>query len=511
MTTTTTIATILIGCVWFVSERDMEVAIQQLYQAYKKCHKGKAKTSQAQSYSAKLIDNIFATHSVLHSNTYQPQPYTCFVATNGVKPREIYAADFSDRVVHHWLVDKLEKIINPKFIYYSYANQVGKGTHFGVNALQKMLRKVNTDNYYLQLDIHNFFYSIDKKILLSLLAKYLKNAIKKHSIHPEQAKDYYQLCAKILKRPQAKNQLSDAQLSTIPPHKQLRNIIAGKGLPIRNITSQCFGNVYLNELDQFIKHELNVKYFVRFVDDFVLLGKQSELQHWQQAIELFLQQKLCLRLKPGTLLKPINSGIDFLGYIIYLHYQLTRKSVIHNFYQKLKKWHQDNHIKTKNGVLFQLTIDKITHINSLFFSYLGHFKPAKAHKVLQQKIQQFPWLSLFFYQQNNQYRSTLHNKFADNFSQQLNFFNYFFQDFVVITQIGKAFILGNDTTQKPIRQLTAYLKIQQSNKQSYVFISEQGYAHNRLKQRRVRQLFIANHQQFTHNTPHCISSQAISL
>lgn len=497
---TTTIATIVIGCGWFAPECDMKVSSQQIYQAYKKCHQGKRKSVAAQKYSAKLLDNIFDTCSVLHSNTYQPKPYHCFVATNGSKPREIFAADFSDRVVHHYLVPQLEKIINAKFIYYSCANQAGKGTHFGVNALQKMMRQQQSsasridDQYFLQLDVHNFFYSIDKKILLAILAKHLKGAIKKHQITPEQAKDNYLLSQRILKRGVATNQLSEQQLAKILPHKQLNNVPTNKGLPIGNLTSQFFGNVYLNELDQFVKHQLKVKHFVRFVDDFVLLGSKNKCRHWQQQIEIFLAEKLQLKLKPIQILEPINRGVDFLGYIIYPHYKLVRKRVLNNFYQKLKNWYQDNSIKTKNGVLFHLNVENTTNINSLFASYIGHIKHAKHYKILQNKITQFPWLKLFFYNNKGHYTMTTNNKSATKFTHQHYFFNTIFNNFVVLIQKGNSFIINTfKGSEFNLKHLNATLEKLQSNRQSYVFISEQGYVHNKLKQRKLKQIFITHH------------------
>ena len=524
---TTTIAAIVIGCGWLLCECDMDVSLKEVYQAYKKCQQGKARSINAQAYSARLVDHIFDTHLALHSQTYQPKPYTCFIANNGSKPREIFAADFSDRVVHHYLVPKLEAIISDKFIHHSCANQVGKGTHFGVNALQKMMKKARlyggcniatTDNqpfspliknliktekkpcfidtaYFLQLDIHNFFYSIDKKILLKILASHLKIAIKKHQIHPKQAIDYYQLCVQILQKPKQVNYLDQGQLLNIPPHKQFKNIANNKGLPIGNLSSQFFANVYMNQLDQFVKHQLKVKSYVRFVDDFVLLGNKAQLQIWQHQIEVFLQAKLALKFKPEFFLKPINNGIDFLGYIIYPHYKLVRRRVINNFYQKLKNWYQQNTKQLTQGVLFILNKDNSTQIKSLFASYLGHFKHAKHDKVLLEKIKQFPWLKHFFYQSDGKYLSKTYHKFATKFSHQQQFFNHHFQNFIIILQKGRAFItnISQTQTQTHIKQLSNYLKQLQTNAQNYVFVSEQGYVHHRLKQRKINQLFISNH------------------
>ncbi len=480
----------------------MRVLISDIYQAYKKCHKGKAKSVKAQKYSAMLIDNIFDTHFALQTNTYKPKSYTSFVATNGSKPREIFAASFDDRVVHHYLISRLEKIISHKFIYHSCANQINKGTHFGVNALQKMMRK--GDTHYLQLDIFNFFYSIDKKILLSILAKHLKIAIKKRQIHLQQGRDYYQLCSKILTKVRQKNHLSADELAKIPPHKQLKNVAKNKGLPIGNLTSQFFGNVYMHELDIFIKHQLKVKSYVRFADDFVLLGNKTQLEIWQQQIQLFLQTELILKLKSEQILKPVDSGIDFLGYIIYPHYKLVRKRVVHNFYKKLKQWEKEN---IKNGKI-DLNKQSTLTIHSLVASYIGHFKHANSAKLIQSKFSQFKWLALLFNGYKNNYTIKTVNKFASKFSHQLYYFHQAFKGFIVLVQKGKFFTFKQNNLNKlpkQLQQLTIDLQTNlarlhihflnimldffQQTSTPYVFISEQGYVHNHLKQRKLRLLF----------------------
>ena len=146
----------------------MDVSFQQLYLAARQCRQGKRKGLPCQWYEARLIDNLFATQRALHSKQWQPKPSTCFMVHNGNKPREIHAAHYADRVVHHYLVPRLERIIAPKFIYDSAANQKGKGTHFAVNRLQKMMRQYDESLkkgkavFYMQLDVHNFFYSINK-------------------------------------------------------------------------------------------------------------------------------------------------------------------------------------------------------------------------------------------------------------------------------------------------------------------------------------------------------------
>ena len=490
----------------------MDVSIQQLYQAYQLCHKGKAKTSKAQLYSAKLLDNLYDMQGALQSQSYQAKPASCFVATNGAKPREIHAADFADRVMHHFLVPKLEAIISHKFIYTSCANQKGKGTHFGVFALQKMMRQVPADSYYLQLDIHNFFYSSDKAILLSILARHIKQAVKKQQISLKAGRDYYRLCRKILKRGKQANTLTPEQLQLIPAHKQLRHVAEGKGLPIGNLSSQFFGNVMMNELDHYIKHTLKAKHYVRFVDDFILLGDKPQLRVWQQDIEHYLKANLALRLKDDIKLMSIQSGADFLGYIIYPHYLLVRKRVLANFYQKLQQWQQQF---IHNG---KITLSKqaAEQLQSCVASYLGHLKHAKSYKAIQKLGLSFPWLNtLFFWEgkpNKSQYKMKRQAQEATYLNEQWLYFKRHFVGYIIVLQKGSCWLLEaqygqylpvqvqqycvqkqsssvapkNTQLEIPLYFLKNSLNCLQRQQLAYILVTEQGVVHKRLKQRMLR-------------------------
>lgn len=201
---------------------------------------------------------------VLENRTYQPRRFSVFVVTEP-KVREIFAADFCDRVVHHLLYHFLLPVFEPKFIFDSYACRQGKGTHRAVKRLLHFLRK--NSKVYLQADIKNFFCSINHDILFKLIQKHIKN--------PEilwLAKTViYHDCTQY---PTKKGQLS--LFSQVPPQKSLFNIPKGQGLPIGNLTSQFFANLYLNELDQFVKHKLKCRYYIRYVDDFIILEESRK-------------------------------------------------------------------------------------------------------------------------------------------------------------------------------------------------------------------------------------------
>ncbi|MFA5638840.1 MAG: reverse transcriptase/maturase family protein [Anaerovoracaceae bacterium] len=253
------------------------------------------------------------------------------------KIREIFAPDYTDRVVHHVIVDKIGKFIDKKFIYDSCANRKNKGTHFAVKRLQKFLRsKVN--EYYLQADIKTFFPSIDKKILW----RHIQNHVLQIKEVPLEEKRFIlNICKKIVFQdpinPPPIFTGNRNLLSLVPREKSLFYIPKDKGLPIGSLTSQFFANVYLNELDQYIKHELKIKHYIRYVDDFVILGKDTkELISLQKEIQNFLSRELNLSLHPKkTVIQHKSKGIDFLGYIIRERYLLARKRTVKSFKRKL--------------------------------------------------------------------------------------------------------------------------------------------------------------------------------
>ncbi|MDP2929981.1 MAG: RNA-directed DNA polymerase [Candidatus Omnitrophota bacterium] len=231
------------------------------------------------------------------------------------------------------MVDYLERIYEPIFIHDSYACRKDKGTHAAVMRLQSFLRKVSkngkTRAYYLQLDIKDFFTSIDKNILFSLLNNKTSN------------RDILWLTRQVLFHDPTKFFIlrdDENIVNKVPSNKSLFGKHNLMGLPIGNLTSQFFANVYMNELDQFVKHSLKARFYIRYVDDFVLLSDNLEtLIKWRQDIERFLSEKLLLRLHPKRRkLQPISNGIDFLGYIIRSDYILVRRRVINNLNSRLR-------------------------------------------------------------------------------------------------------------------------------------------------------------------------------
>ncbi len=346
-----------------------------IYRCYLGCRRNKRNTINALKFEVNAEENILKLERELTTKNYHPSRSILF-ASRKPKLREIFAADFRDRVVHHVLVDYLESIYEPIFIHDSYACRKNKGTHAAVKRLQGFLRKVsqngNTRAYYLQLDIKDFFTSIDKKILFSFIQKKVTD------------NDILWLTEKIIFHDPTKSFiLRDKEniINKIPANKSLFGKSNLKGLPIGNLTSQFFANVYMNEFDQFVKHILKARFYIRYVDDLILLSRdRDELINYIKEIESFLITKLCLRLhSKRQKLQPTSNGIDFLGYIIRKDYTLIRRRVINNLNSRLRHF---SRINLKNSIIPANPINPINVLRACLQSYLGHFKWANTYRLV---------------------------------------------------------------------------------------------------------------------------------
>jgi len=330
----------------------------------------------------------------LENRTYLPGRSICFVVTNP-KIREIFAADFRDRIVHHLLVEYLEPIFESKFIFHSFACRKGKGAHKAIEYLHKAICTPSYQNlsfgdsrsldsrtsgnrlYYLQIDIQAFFMSLDKSILFAILKKHIKN--------PE----ILWLAKTIIFHKPTNNFRKKGQLSLfdlVPNNKSLFTVSSAKGLPIGNLTSQFFANVYLNELDQFAKHTLKIKHYFRYVDDIVILHhNQKKLKFWRKQIDGFLKKRLKLKLHPKKdISQPTTQGINFLGYINKPDCTLVRNRTVRSLKSKL--WHFNQKILSShpNQPLRLWTpelCEQFNQIRSVINSYYGLFKHANTFRL----------------------------------------------------------------------------------------------------------------------------------
>lgn len=419
--------------------REHEFTFSQVYQAYLACRKRKRNTINALRFEADLECNLEKLVYELNNKTYRPARSVCFTILKP-KPREIFAADFKDRIVHHLLFNHLNPIYEKKFIYDSFACRKNKGTLASVKRVQKYLRSITQNNtkraYYLQLDIHNFFMSIDKNILFCLIEKHLKD------------KTYFWLAEILIYNDPTNNyiQKSNKKIrANVPKHKSLLNVEKDKGLPIGNLTSQFFANVYLNELDQFVKHKLKCKYYVRYVDDFILLHNSKEqLKKYQKEIKEFLKNKLKLELKQLVKLQPVSNGINFIGYIIKNPYLLPRNRNINNLIQTIKKHEKECIEINKNKSI--LNYEKIPKLCQSLNSFFGHIKYSKCKKLMQEIYQKYFFLNIFFiifdYKVMDRYCCK-----KTNFKNQYDFFRNQSKKLIILMQVGNYFrSIGRDAS-----------------------------------------------------------------
>lgn len=406
---------------------------RELYLAWRSARRRKRPSHNQLAFEARWLENLMALRDTLRYEEWWPTPAVCFITTRP-KAREIHAPDFADRVVHHWLVPRLETLYEPVFIHDSYSNRKGKGTHAAVARLQVFMRQVRDGagcgkGWCLQLDIKNFFNRIHRPTLYELLKRRLLGArgggargrsraalgaatvtyggtVGFGGSDPSYPLAMMRLlCHRLLARHPSQGvryRGDTAMREAVPPHKRLANAPEGCGLPIGNLTSQFFANVYLNELDQFVKHRLKCKRYLRYVDDFVLVHESREqLVVWQAEIERFLAEQLRLELKADVRLGPIDAGVDFLGYHLFAHGRRLRKRVVSHCRERLDAWQRRYcYFDRMSGALRTLRCQftAVTALRSQLTSYQGHFAHAGivGDRVWSAIAAQYPWLKQLF-------------------------------------------------------------------------------------------------------------------
>lgn len=283
---------------------DRVCSFENIHLAYLKARKGKRFKKDILSFSYGLEKNLILIKEDLETQTYKHGKYKEFIVQDS-KKRLIRAPLFKDRVVHHALCNIIEPIFEKTFVFNSYACRKKKGAHKCVERSQVFL-KDSKDEYCLKCDISKYFDSIKQEVLFNII----------------------------------KRKIKDEKIIWL-----INNIInsfnqeTGVGIPIGNLTSQLFANIYLNELDQFVKHNLKQKKFVRYMDDFLILGKEKkELHMLKKEIKMFLENKLRLELNPKKAnVFPLSLGIDFLGYVLFRQYILLRKNTVKRLLKKMER------------------------------------------------------------------------------------------------------------------------------------------------------------------------------
>lgn len=291
---------------------DALCSYDNLLLAYKKARKRKTTKFYVIEFEKNLKENLLLLRSELLLHCYSPKPLIHFTI-HDPKTRKISKSDFRDRVVHHALCNIIEPIFEKSFIYDSYANRIGKGTLKALQRFDSFKRKASRNNkekfYIFKADIQKYFENVVHEILLSIIKKRISD------------KRVLWLIRKILANSSPLN----------------------KGMPLGNLTSQFFANVYLNDLDWFVKTKLKAKYYIRYVDDFVIFeADKKKLEFYKEEINIFLKNELNIQLHPDkSKILRLGSTINFLGFRVFYYHKLLKKSNIRKMKQKLKALSQE--------------------------------------------------------------------------------------------------------------------------------------------------------------------------
>lgn len=357
-----------------------DLSFDDVVQAYFDCRKTKRNTIHALQFEFQLEKNLYKLYQDLISKRYQIGKSIAFVVEQP-KAREIWAATFRDRIVHHVIYNRLSPRFYPSFIRNSFACIPERGALDGSNKLFAGMRSISQNwknkSYYLQCDIRNFFVSIDKNILFDQLQLKMKCCGDERWLTD--------LTRQVLFHdPRLNCVIKSAKdaFSRVPQHKSLWNTNMNTGLPIGNLTSQFFANVYLNDLDQFVKHVLKAKYYYRYVDDFVILDESPEvLNDYFVQITRFLIEKLKLELHPfKKRIAPISLGIYFIGYFHKPYYRQLRDRTVKKMKSQVHQW-----MKNKTGLEQDPLIDFRNSMNS-YFGIARHARTFRLRKHIGQQV-----------------------------------------------------------------------------------------------------------------------------
>ncbi|OGY98278.1 MAG: hypothetical protein A3A43_02400 [Candidatus Liptonbacteria bacterium RIFCSPLOWO2_01_FULL_56_20] len=273
------------------------VSVENLLDAWQEFVRGKRAKPDVQEFSLRLMDNILQLHHELVNRTYRHGGYQSFNISDP-KPRNIHKANVRDRLLHHAVHRILYPLFDRTFIADSYSCRLSKGTHKAINRFRAFAYKASRNHtrtcWVLQCDVKKFFASVDHRVSLDILKRYISDT------------DIIRLLREVV--------------------GSFHSGIPGKGLPLGNLTSQLLANVYMNELDQFVKHKLKIRHYIRYADDFTILSENKTLlESLTPQIDGFLRQNLKLELHPDKIcMKTIASGVDFLGWVHFLGHRVLR-------------------------------------------------------------------------------------------------------------------------------------------------------------------------------------------
>lgn len=311
------------GRIQFVHSYNDIISLDNLLESWSEFICGKRKRQDVQDFERNLMSNLIDLHTDLQKGNYKHSPYTAFKISDP-KPRQIHKAKVGDRVLHHAVYRKLYPFFDRTFIADSYSCRINKGTHNAGLKFRYYARKVS-QNYtktcwVLKCDIRKFFASINHEVLLNILASYIPD---------------FKLMLLL-------EEIIDSFLVT-----------PGFGLPLGNLTSQIFCNIYMNEFDQFARHKLKARYYLRYADDFAIMSKDKEWLHLQiPKIEQYLTSQLRLSLhEDKVFINSFSSGVDFLGWTYFPNHKVIRTITARRMIKRIRKNPTNETLQSYLGML----------------------------------------------------------------------------------------------------------------------------------------------------------------
>lgn len=374
-------------------EKANDKILVELFEAYYDARKHKRNKKTALKFETNYESHIIKLHQEIINKTYIPQNSIAFINTKPVI-REVFAARFQDRIIHHFIFNHINHIFEKTFIHDSYSCRKNKGTLFGIKQAETYIRQCSQnytkDTYILKLDIKGYFYSMNKNILYSKIEKTLKP--NKSSLDID-----YDLLDFIIKQTiftdHTKNAIKikdDKNWKILPNDKSLYHAKLNCGLPIGNLTSQLFSNIYMNDFDHFVKNELNIKYYGRYVDDFFLIHNDKEyLLSTINIIKKKLETQFNLKVHPKKIyFQPYKRGMQFLGGYIKPNVRYISKRTKGNFNNLISKTNKD--LNNPNNI----NTDFLFKLRAKFNSYLGLMSHFKSYKLRAKSLSK---LNAIFY------------------------------------------------------------------------------------------------------------------
>lgn len=383
--------------------RGTEGVVTDLFQAYFDARKNKRNTINALAFEKHLESKLFALHEEMISYKYQPRKSICFIVNKPVK-REVFAADFRDRIVHHFIYNYISPVFEKHFINDSYSCRVSKGTHYGIKRIDHFIRSCSENYskecYILKLDIKGYFMAMNKNLIFEKIASLLNK--EKMKLTFDLPLTLYLIEQTLFNNPTkdciVKGSMSDWE--GLPLTKSLFHAKSSCGLPIGNLTSQLFANIYLNEFDHFVKGNLKIRFYGRYVDDFVLVHPDKKyLASIIPVMKNFLSDNLQLELHPDKIyLQHYSKGVKYLGAVIKPHRIYIANRTKGNFHQSIETWNKI--IRAKKRLIKEEQDGFLSSMNS-YLGIMRHYRTYKLRKkMLRENLSVYFW-NYFYIGKNN--------------------------------------------------------------------------------------------------------------